>query len=253
MRNFLIDLLLGTRYFFVEGYIEVLNGLAPFIGYVLIFSTIVNCLLSIFPMQSGDPAWELATISTILEQIWGLIVGLGLGFVFISFYDGDDRGVEPNQVAFLRVTRWLSFLLALGFIFAVPLIVVDSHKLIADSNSKLQEIQASRIDKIHQLEQKVDKVTNPAQMKALAQQIQLDNNSFAGMSFTDIKDKLKNGLDKFAKQNEQALMIQQEKKAAVIRKKAIYNIVNCLILFAAFLRIGSKIGSVGIEKNYYDT
>ena len=114
MRNFLIDLLLGTRYFFVEGYIEVLNGLAPFIGYVLIFSTIVNCLLSIFPMQSGDPAWELATISTILEQIWGVIVGLG--FVFISFYDGDDRGVELNQVAFLRVTRWLSFLLALGFI-----------------------------------------------------------------------------------------------------------------------------------------
>ncbi len=251
MRNFLIDLLLGTRYFFVEGYIEVLNGLAPFIGYVLIFSTIVNCLLSIFPMQSGDPAWELATISTILEQIWGLLVGLG--FVFISFYDGDDRGVELNQVAFLRVARWLSFLLALGFIFAVPLIVVDSHKLMADSSSKLQEIQANRIDKIHQLEQKVDKVTNPAQMKILAQQIQLDNNSFTGMSFTDIKDKLKNGLNKFAKQNEKALMIEQEKKAAVIRKKAIYNIVNCLILFAAFLRIGSKIGSVGIEKNYYNT
>jgi len=65
-------------------------------------------------------------------------------------------------------------------------------------------------------------------------------------------DKLKNGLDKFAKQNERALMIEQEKKAAVIRKKAIYNIVNCLILFAAFLRIGAKIGSVGIEKNYYN-
>ena len=159
----------------------------------------------------------------------------------------------PNQVAFLRVARWLSFLLALGFIFAVPLIVVDSHKLMADSSSKLQEIQANRIDKIHQLEQKVDKVTNPAQMKILAQQIQLDNNSFTGMSFTDIKDKLKNGLNKFAKQNEKALMIEQEKKAAVIRKKAIYNIVNCLILFAAFLRIGSKIGSVGIEKNYYNT
>ncbi len=253
MKNFLVDLLLGTKYFFVEGYIEILNGLSPFIGYCLIFSTIVNSILTIFPLQIGDPNWELSTISQFLGQIWGLLVGFG--FVLLGFSSTEDSGVGSSQIAFLKTARWLSLLLAFLFVLAVPLILVDSHKLIQNNIEKSIQLQNRRFGEITNIEKKVQTMTDVNQIKQLAQQLHVDNNgaTFYGLSLVDSRERMRIGLDNSAKQYADSLTAEVQEKTSVITKKAIYNITNCIILALVFLRIGSKIGSIGISKGYYDS
>ena len=253
MKNFLVDLLLGTKYFFAEGYIEVLNGFSPFIGYCLIFSTIVNCILTIFPLQIGDPNWELSTISQFLGQIWGLLVGFG--FVLLGFSSTEDSGVGSSQIAFLKTARWLSLLLAFLFVLAVPWILVDSSKLVQINIEKSIQFQNRRFGEISNIENKVQTMTDVNQIKQLAQQMHVDNNgaTFYGLSLVDSRERMRLGLDNLGKKYADSLAAEVQEKASVITKKAIYNITNCIILALVFLRIWSKIGSVKVSTGYYDS
>lgn len=92
-------------------------------GYVLIAYSLVEFASFLFPIQLTDPSWELRAQGFLVEQVWGLLLG-----IILVFYRPMPE-IRRAELQFLGFFSWLVLLLGVGYLLLIPLGIVNTQRL----------------------------------------------------------------------------------------------------------------------------
>jgi hypothetical protein len=140
-------------------------GRLRWIGYALLTFSLIDNIDTLFPPQFMNPVWEVQTIGTIVERIPVPLVGFGL--IFIGEYFGRRKG----EKLFLAILSWLCLLLAVLFLFMVPLGIFGSLRINSQAQEQVENQVKQQLSQLGIAEQRVQQ-SQPAQLQVLAQQLQ---------------------------------------------------------------------------------
>ncbi|MDJ0554557.1 MAG: HpsJ family protein [Microcoleaceae cyanobacterium MO_207.B10] len=137
------------------------NSLWHYIGYGLLFFSLLDTITLFIPPQLLNPQWELQTIGSLVERVAVPLIGLALVF----YGEGTRRlGWEPPL---LKLLSWLSLLLAILFILMIPLGLINTirleRRLATQINTQLEQGKTQ----IEQVKQELQQANTPEQMENL--------------------------------------------------------------------------------------
>lgn len=215
---------------------NVLRGL-PIIGYFMATMSIFDCIFVVIPPQLQNPAWELASLGSIANHTWGILIGFG--FMLTTFSRDTVDKVKPIEIIIINFFRFVIILIALIFILAVPLTIINTFRV---NNTEAQQINnqvKAQQQVITQVEQNLDSITDARQLLEIVRGLNL-NIAYTPQSTTDslkqeIQDKLPGAKEKLKR--EANMTIGSKKKyqwKASIRtliQLFIFSITNILLWF----------------------
>jgi hypothetical protein len=112
-----------------------LIGILPIVGYAIVAMSFVDFVSVLFPLQLQNPDWELKTISTLVEQIWAFLIGLG--FIFTRYFQENQGDIRSVELFFLKFIRWFILIMAIVLLLMIPLVLLDTHRLLSFFNGQI--------------------------------------------------------------------------------------------------------------------
>lgn len=91
------------------------------VGYGLLLLALFDVIQLLLPLNYQDPVWVLQTVGAIVERVPVPLLGLLLIFF------GEDAERTSIEDILLKVLRWATLLLAIGFLAMVPLEIGRAH------------------------------------------------------------------------------------------------------------------------------
>ncbi|QHU99112.1 HpsJ-like protein, cyanoexosortase A-associated [Synechocystis sp. CACIAM 05] len=139
----------------------------PLVGYSMIFMTLIDCAAVVFPPNFLNPEWELSTLSALSDQSWAFLIGIG--FVLTGFFHGGLSQVRRIELRLIFAIRWFLLLWALLFLLALPLVLVNTNRIVGQIKTEFtRQTQASQ-ELIGNVETNLDRVTDKNQLLQVAQ------------------------------------------------------------------------------------
>lgn len=124
-----------------QGFFLILNWL----GYILLFASLVDYFLILYPPQLTNPNWELQTFSRMVDHAWILLLSLILIFL------PTRTRIRRFEVGFLRLLRWTVFLGGVLFILLIPLGLINTQRIDQQTNEQLGLQQQARQEQLNEL------------------------------------------------------------------------------------------------------
>lgn len=132
------------------------------VGYGLLLLSLLDWIVIVFPPQLMDPAWEFQTIGALVERVPVPLIGLAM--VFYGEFQQRSRWESPT----LKGLSWLSFALGLLFFALVPLGVIDTSRLLEQSDRQLANSYEQQLAQVKQVEERLSK-TEPSEINKFLQ------------------------------------------------------------------------------------
>ncbi len=117
------------------------------VGYGLLLLAVFDVIQLLLPPNYQDAVWVLQTVGAIVERVPVPLLGLLLIFF------GEDAERTNIEDILLKVLRWVTLLLAIGFLAMVPLSVAYTFRIDSQNNQQiaaLQERQATQLDTVEE-------------------------------------------------------------------------------------------------------
>ncbi|MFN5516499.1 MAG: HpsJ family protein [Cyanobacteriota bacterium] len=202
-----------------------------FFGYFITLMNLIDCIYVLIPPQIQNPVWELATINTLLSQVWFFLVGFGLILTsyILRYHFYPESKIRGFEIVLFRWLRWLILSISVICLLIIPLIVFDTIRVHRINTLQIKDSTQQRLNQLTEAEQRLERTTNLSQLQSLVRSdlpIDLDN------SFTAVKAKLQNSL---RSQKEQVLRqseISQADKKTNLLKSSSRNVIAALIAFS---------------------
>jgi len=215
----------------------------PVIGYGVFFTSFADFLNVLFPLQLFNPDWELQTVGALISQSCILLIGMGL--ICSRYFTENQQGTRLIEFLLLKFIRWFFLSLAILYLFLAPLVVMNSFRVSNKIIEQVAQKQNARTTAIDQIQNQSSKMTNPSQLRALAQSIDMKKDEIARLSDEQLPASIRQQLS--------AVKSQIEKEAAIARQNQLHKLwQNCvrmilaqlLLVFTSIL-IWSKFGRLG--------
>jgi len=113
------------------------------LGYVLLLYSLLEYGNILYPPQFADPQWEFVTMGQLVENVWGLLVGLA--FVLYRC----DVPIRRVELRVLSAVSWLSLLLGLVFVLMLPLGIANTVRLDRANLAEFQTSQAAQRERFN--------------------------------------------------------------------------------------------------------
>lgn len=117
------------------------------LGYVLLFASVVDYFLILYPPQLTDPSWELETFGRMVDNAWVLLLSLILIFL------PTRTNIRRFEVNFLSFLRWMILLGGIIFILLLPLGLVNTQRINQQTLEQLSVQQQNRQEQLNNLQQ----------------------------------------------------------------------------------------------------
>jgi len=218
-------------------------AIMPVIGYGVFFTSFADFLNVLFPLQLFNPDWELQTVGALISQSCILLIGMGL--ICSRYFTENQQGTRLIEFLLLKFIRWFFLSLAILYLFLAPLVVMNSFRVSNKIIEQVAQKQNARTTAIDQIQNQSSKMTNPSQLRALAQSIDMKKDEIARLSDEQLPASIRQQLS--------AVKSQIEKEAAIARQNQLHKLwQNCvrmilaqlLLVFTSIL-IWSKFGRLG--------
>jgi len=215
---------------------SVLRGL-PIIGYLMVFMSIADCVFVAVPLQLQNPVWELATLGSISNHTWGILIGLG--FVLSTFSRDSINRVRPIEIYIINLFRILILLFALMFFLALPLVVVNTFR-VNDLEARQIETQVTNRKRIiAQVEENLNAINDIRQLLEIGQGLGLRLTYTPQSAPDSLKKQIREQLPGATKklETEASMSISSKKKyqwkasARIFLQLFILSIANILLWF----------------------
>jgi hypothetical protein len=134
------------------------------IGYGLLLFALVDIVALLIPPRFTDPSWELQTIGQLVERAPVPLIGMALVFY------GEQLGRSFLESLLLRLLSWLSILLVIAFLLLVPLGVVNTFRINAQTAKTIDTRTEQQFKQLDQIQQQIDK-SPPEALQDLAKKL----------------------------------------------------------------------------------
>jgi hypothetical protein len=226
-------------------------GIMPVIGYGIFFASLADFLNALFPLQLFNPAWELQTIGSLIDQSWALLIGMG--FICSRYFTENQKDTRLIEFLLLEFIRWFFLILAILFLFLAPLVVLNSLRMTDMVRQQSVQQQNAKIVQIEQIQNQSSKITNPNQLRALAQSLNIDKDDIARLSDKQLPASIQQQLSTVKSQVEKEATIARRNQLQKLWQNSIRMIFSQILLAFTFIFIWSKFGRLGkLDMTKYD-
>jgi hypothetical protein len=217
------------------------TGLLPIIGHALVIMSFIDFISVASQFQLQNFESELNSISAFTEHSWIFLIGLG--FIFIRYFSENQYDIRYPELIFQRIIRWVILLMGVAFFLAIPLVFVNTGRLLKSVNEQIVEQQKGNLEQIAQIEKGLNSGLTTAQLKLLGRNINLTPEELK-LSDPQIKDSIKrNLLIAKTRINEAANQAKRQQFRSRWRNSA-RTIIALFILAFTFVIVWFKIGQV---------
>lgn len=221
-----------------------LTGLLPLIGYALVIASIGDFLYILYPPQLQNPVWELTAIGSLIENSWALLIGFG--FIFSRYFTGNAEYIWFLEIFILKTIRWVILIVAIGFIFLIPLIVLNTNRLMDSSKEQITQQLATQLNQIKNVDSQLDQVSDINQIIALGKSLGLNTDDFPSIPKPQVKTQIRERLATFKSNIEQQSVNAQKQQTRSILKNSAKILFSGTIMFSIFIIIWVVLGRVYI-------
>jgi len=228
------------------------------VGAIIILATLVDFLTILFPPQFGNRAWQIATITQLVDR--GIVPLVGIALLFTGYWIDSSLGRTQRRVSLATDARFWTCLLSclFGLIFLMTTVLHPNNVRI-QSREALEQVEAEATEATTQLEERLnaDLSQRRAEIAALLQdeaqlQAAIDNGSLDEaqlaqiQNFRDNPDQLEEFLNSQVgeAQNQLQTRIGEQQRDATERLKSealkatLRVTLSSLLLFIGYTYIG---------------
>ena len=201
------------------------------VGYALLFLFLMDVAEIVIPPSFLDPQWEFNVLGQIVERI---PIPL-LGFLLI-FYGGNYLR-QKWENWFLKIASWLTLVIGILFILAVPLGIIDTFRIDNQTQQNITDRTSQSLQVLQEVENQLGKVQNAQQMQVLIAQLnrgnapRLDNPEQLEQVRTDLKKFIDNNREEL---KNQANTAKKEAQHSLMKRSIKWNI-GALLSGALFI------------------
>ena len=203
------------------------------VGYALLFLFVLDLAEIFIPPSPLDPQWQFQSLGQVVER-----VPIPLISFLLIFYGGKYLRKSWEYI-FLTASSWLTLLIGIFFILAVPLGVFSSIKIDKRTNENLQTRADQQLQVLTQVENALGTVQNSQQMQALIAQLNRGNAPIIenATQLEEAKSAIRDFIASNREQTNRQLKAGKEQaQKALIKKSAKWNI-GALVSGALFITI----------------
>jgi len=231
-------------------------AIMPVIGYGLFFVYLSEFPNILFPLQLSNPAWELQTISALMNKSWALLIGMG--FICSRYFAENQKDTLLIEFLLLKFLRWFFLSLAIFYLFLVPPVITNSFKISDQITEKVTQQQNAKITEIDQIQNQSSKITNPSQLRALAQSLNINKDDIARLSderlSATIQQLFSNAKSRIEKESAIARRNQLQKFWQNSIRIIFSQILLAFTFIFIFIFIGSRFGRLGtLNKTFFSS
>ena len=231
-------------------------AIMPVIGYGIFFVYLSNLPNILFPLQLSNPAWELETIGALMNQSWALLIGMG--FICSRYFAENQKDTLLIEFLLLKFLRWFFLILAILYLFLAPLVVLNSLKINTQITQKVTQEQNAKIAQIDQIQNQSNKITNPYQLRAFAQSLNMNINKDDIARLSDeklsasIQQQFSIAKSRIEKESAIARQNQSQKLWQNSIKIILFQILLAFTFVFIFIFIRPKFGRLGtLDKTFF--
>lgn len=136
------------------------------VGYIILFLTLLDYGFLLASSQVFDPSWAYNTSGSLVENVWGFL----LGFLLI-FYRRDQDVIKPIEFKFLSFLSWFILLIGISYFLIVPVILGNSFRLHRANSAQVTSQVSLQNSQVEQYAQQLQQAT-PEQLNILLQRYQ---------------------------------------------------------------------------------
>ncbi len=136
--------------------------------------------------------------------------------------------------------------MAIGFIFLIPLVVLNTNRLIDSSKEQITEQLATQLNQIKNVDSQLDQVSDINQIIALGKSLGLNTDDFPSIPKSQVKTQIRTRLATFKSNVEQQSVNTQKQQTRSILKNSAKILFSGTIMFSIFIIIWLVIGRVYI-------
>ncbi|MFM7575196.1 MAG: HpsJ family protein [Snowella sp.] len=223
----------------------------PVIGYGIFFASLADFLHVLFPLQIFNAGWELQTIGSLIDQSWALLIGMG--FICSRYFTENQQNTCLIEFLFLKFIRWFFLILAILYLFLAPLVVLNSFRMTTEIRQQVAQQQQAKITQIDQIQNQSSKITNPDQLRALAQSLNINKDDIDRLSNDKLPASIQQKLFSVKAQIEEQAAITRRNQLQKLWQNSIRMIFSQILLAFTFIFIWSRFGRLGVlDMTQYD-
>ena len=215
-------------------------GIMPVVGYGIFFASLADFLHVLFPLQLFNPAWELQTIGSLIDQSWALLIGMG--FISSRYFTENQKDTRFIEFVLLKFLRWFFLILAILYIFLAPLVVLNSFRMTTQIREQAAQQQNAKTAQIDQIQNQVSKITNPAQLRALAQSLNINKDDITRLADDQLPASIQQQLSTAKSRIEKEAAIARRNQLQKLWQNSIRMLFSQILLAFTFIFIWSKFG-----------
>jgi hypothetical protein len=216
-----------------------LLSILPVFGYVIVILSLRDFAYTLFPLQLQNPEWELKTISTLTEQVWPFLIGLG--FVFTRYFYENQEDVRSLEIFFLQFIRWLLLIIGIISFLVIPLVFLDTNRLLTFFNAQINQQKDNALGEIIQAENRLAKVSSPDELRFFAKSLKL-NPEVLSLPAPELQNILKTNLNSTKTKIIQQVAQKQQEQTTNLWKGSIRTIIGLIFNGVTFVFVWLRIG-----------
>ena len=140
------------------------------VGYTILFLILLDYGFLLISSQLFNPNWAYNTAGKLVENVWGLFLGL-----LLIFYRRDQDIVKPKESFILKIVSWLTLLAGIGYFLLAPVIVGNSFRIYRNTQAQMTFQIEQQKTQVEQYSQQLQQA-NGEQLSSLLQRYSGEQN-----------------------------------------------------------------------------
>lgn len=217
-----------------------ITGILPVLGYGLLLVSFGDFINTIFPLQQGNPIWELEVIDSIANQTWAFLIGIG--FISTRYFKENQVDIRFFELFLLRAIRWLLFTMGIIYLLLMPLVWIDSNRVSTIFSQQIVEQQETKNAQIAQLEVQKSRISNPQQIRQIGQALGINPDILKGASDSEVSKRIDEKIATIKTQLKTEAEEMVKAKKTKIRQSMVKTFYSQFLQIVIFFFVWFKIG-----------
>jgi len=217
----------------------------PLIGYFIVLMSLIDITFIVLPLQLKNPVWELATIGSLADHFWAMLIGFG--FILTTFFDEDLSLVKSIEITVITFLRWFFLFYGIFFIITAPLVLANTARVANLTEAKITEQAQAKETLITNLKNNLGPISNPQQLLEIGQGLGVDLSDAGNLSPDELRTQLQQQLTaRKASLTAQSTAAQQG-ETRKLWGKSVRTLVQIILISTLCLLIFFKTREIGVE------
>jgi hypothetical protein len=217
----------------------------PLIGYFIVLMSIVDISFIVLPLQLQNPAWELATIGSLADNFWAMLIGFG--FILTTFFDEDLSLVKSIEITIITILRWFLLIYGILFILTIPLVIANTNRIADFTTAKITEQSQAKETLITNLEKNLNPISNPQQLMEIGQSLGIEFNDADNLSVDELRVQLQQQLTQRKAGIKENVELAQKTETQKLWKRSVRIVIQVIIISTICILVFFKTREIGIE------